>query len=231
MRHRHADGARPNGGVVHDETGHESLCSRSVWRGSKSRAGLQTHPRCAPRAAQTMLRFPTCDRGGIAFAHPLAVIRGGPDRDAKKSRPRLYLIETTTAADLHSPQHFWSAQAACFRLTCHPRFPHDLARIIHNADARLLDRHIESSKIVHAALLLLMLEAAYADLVSPSAEAQHPNFQPSTSWPADYPIFGSWLCKQLASGSLATLASRTILPASSTMQTLVSLTDTSSPAK
>jgi hypothetical protein len=31
-----------------------------------------------------------------------------------------------------------------------------------------------------------------------------------------------------ASGSLATLASRTILPASSTMQTLVSLTDTSS---
>src|SRR5499426_4089376 len=56
-----------------------------------------------------------------------------------------------------------------FRLTCHPRFPHDLARIIHNADARLLDRHVESSKIVHAALLLLMLEAAYTDLVSPSA--------------------------------------------------------------
>jgi hypothetical protein len=25
MRHRHADGARPNGGVVHDETGHEVL--------------------------------------------------------------------------------------------------------------------------------------------------------------------------------------------------------------
>jgi hypothetical protein len=56
-----------------------------------------------------------------------------------------------------------------FRLTRHPRLPHDLARIIHNADARLLDRHIESSKIVHAALLLLMLEAACADLVSPSA--------------------------------------------------------------
>src|SRR5262249_13455531 len=55
-----------------------------------------------------------------------------------------------------------------FRLTRHPRFPHDLARIIHNADARLLDRHIQSS-IVHAALLLLMLEAADADLVSPSA--------------------------------------------------------------
>src|SRR5262249_1161014 len=25
----------------------------------------------APRAPQTMLRLPTCDRGGIAFAHPL----------------------------------------------------------------------------------------------------------------------------------------------------------------
>ena len=56
-----------------------------------------------------------------------------------------------------------------FGLTRHPHFPHNLARIIHNADARFLDRHVESSKIVHAALLLLMLEAAYADLVSPSA--------------------------------------------------------------
>jgi hypothetical protein len=40
---------------------------------------------------------------------------------------------------------------------------------IHNADARFLDRHVESSKMGHAALLLLMLEAASADLVSPSA--------------------------------------------------------------
>jgi hypothetical protein len=54
-----------------------------------------------------------------------------------------------------------------FRLTGHPHFPRNL--IIHNADARFLDRHVESSKIVHVALLLLMLEAAYADLVSPSA--------------------------------------------------------------
>src|SRR5262249_42114004 len=53
-----------------------------------------------------------------------------------------------------------------FRFTRHSRFPHDLACIIHNADARFLDRNIQSSKI---ALLLLMLEAADADLVSPSA--------------------------------------------------------------
>src|SRR5262249_46264940 len=51
----------------------------------------------------------------------------------------------------------------------HPRFPPHLARALHDADARLLDRHIQSSKIGHAALLLLMLEAADADLVSPSA--------------------------------------------------------------
>jgi hypothetical protein len=48
-------------------------------------------------------------------------------------------------------------------------FPHNLARIIHNADARILDRNVQSGKIVHAALLLLMLEAVTTDLVSPSA--------------------------------------------------------------
>src|SRR5262249_18624906 len=63
-----------------------------------------------------------------------------------------------------------------FRLTCHPRFLHDLARIIHDADARFLDRHIESNKIGHAALLLLMLEAADAALVSPSASSAAPYF-------------------------------------------------------
>src|SRR5262245_57611770 len=51
----------------------------------------------------------------------------------------------------------------------HLHFPCDPARISHNADSRLLDRHISSSKMVHAALLLLMPDAAYADLVSPSA--------------------------------------------------------------
>ena len=37
-----------------------------------------------------------------------------------------------------------------------------IARVIHNADAGLLDRNIQSSKMVHAALLHLMLEAANA---------------------------------------------------------------------
>ncbi len=37
------------------------------------------------------------------------------------------------------------------------------------SDAGLLDRYVQSGKIVHAALLLLMLEAVNTDLVSPSA--------------------------------------------------------------
>jgi hypothetical protein len=49
------------------------------------------------------------------------------------------------------------------------QLPDDLARSIHNADARVLDRYVQSSKMIHAALLHLMLEAASADLVSPSA--------------------------------------------------------------
>src|SRR5215831_5386218 len=57
---------------------------------------------------------------------------------------------------------------------------------------------------------------------------QRPSFQ-SNSLEAIEGVFVR-TCRR-ASSSLATLASRTILPASSTMQTLVSLTDTSSPAK
>jgi hypothetical protein len=44
-----------------------------------------------------------------------------------------------------------------------------IAAGIHNADAGLLDRYVQSSKMVHAALLLLMLETVTTDLVSPSA--------------------------------------------------------------
>src|ERR1700683_1909538 len=68
-------------------------------------------------------------------------------------------------------------------------FPNDLAGLIHNADAGLLDRHVQSSKMVHAALLLLMLEAVHTDLVSPSPEAQHPKSSAIHKLPADYPIF------------------------------------------
>src|SRR4029077_2199128 len=56
-----------------------------------------------------------------------------------------------------------------FRLARYPHFPHKPPRAIHNADAGLLDRHVQSRKMFHAALLLLMLEAVTTDLVSPSA--------------------------------------------------------------
>src|SRR5260370_34001948 len=76
------------------------------------------------------------------------------------------------------------------RFAHHLHFPNDLARVIHNADAGLLDRYVQSSKMVHAALLLLMLEAVNADLVfTISLKRSTQNLQLSTSSPADYPIF------------------------------------------
>src|ERR1700722_16915408 len=60
-------------------------------------------------------------------------------------------------------------QQGC-RFACYLHFLHDPARVIHNADAGLLDRYVQSTKMIHAALLL-MLEAMTTDLVF---EAQHP---------------------------------------------------------
>jgi hypothetical protein len=57
----------------------------------------------------------------------------------------------------------------CLRLARYLHFPHNPARLIHNADAGFLDGYVQSTKMVHAALLLLMLEAVTTDLVSPSA--------------------------------------------------------------
>src|SRR5215213_374445 len=69
-----------------------------------------------------------------------------------------------------------------FRFALDLYFPNDLARVIHNADAGLLDRNVQSSKMVHAALLLLMLEAVFTDLVfTISLKRSTPNLQLSTS--------------------------------------------------
>jgi hypothetical protein len=44
--------------------------------------------------------------------------------------------------------------------------------------------------MVHVALLLLMLEAVNADLVSTISQKRNtPDLQLSTTWPADYPIY------------------------------------------
>src|ERR1700721_1402353 len=70
-------------------------------------------------------------------------------------------LETVGRGPQNPQQSVW--------LACYPLFLHDPARAIHNADTCLLDRYVQSSKMVHAALLLLMLEAVTTDLVSPSA--------------------------------------------------------------
>src|ERR1700676_4499580 len=70
-------------------------------------------------------------------------------------------VEAVDRVPQNLQQSFW--------LACYLHFPNHPARVIHNADAGLLDRYVQSSKMVHAALLLLMLEAVTTDLVSPSA--------------------------------------------------------------
>src|SRR5215218_8624857 len=78
------------------------------------------------------------------------------------------------------------------RFARHLYFPNDLACVIHNADARLLDRNVQSSKMVHAALLLLMLEAVFTDLVfTISLKRSTPNLQLSTSCRPITPSLGS----------------------------------------
>src|SRR6266550_4378137 len=85
-----------------------------------------------------------------------------------------------------------------FRLTHHLHFPHDTARVIHNADVGLLDRYIQSGKMVHAALLPLKLEAVTTDLASPSAGSAAPkNLQLSTSWTGRLPHLVGLVRKRL----------------------------------
>src|SRR5208282_5218483 len=79
-----------------------------------------------------------------------------------------------------------------FRFARNLHFPNYLARVIHNADAGLLDRNVQSSKMVHAALLLLMLEAVPTDLVfTISLKRSTPKSSAIHKPRADYPISSS----------------------------------------
>jgi len=60
-------------------------------------------------------------------------------------------------------------------LARHLHFPHDPTRVIHDADTRLLDRNVKSSKMLHAVLLLLML--------GPRMRASFPPFSLKRSTP------------------------------------------------
>ena len=65
------------------------------------------------------------------------------------------------------------------------------------ADTRVLDRNVQSSKMVHAALLLLKLGAVHTDLVfTISLRRRTQILQLSTSSPADYPICFYDGCRQ-----------------------------------
>src|SRR3974390_316224 len=62
------------------------------------------------------------------------------------------------------------------RIALNLRFADNPTCVIHNAQARQLDRYVQSSKMLHAALLLLMLEALImVTSFHHQPEAQHPN--------------------------------------------------------
>src|SRR4029077_3247459 len=83
-------------------------------------------------------------------------------------------------------------QQGC-RFARYLHFLHDLARVIHNADTGLLDRYVQSRKMVHAALLLLMFEAVTTDLVfTISLKRSTKNLQLSTSWAGRLPHLMGW---------------------------------------
>src|SRR3974390_2590220 len=61
------------------------------------------------------------------------------------------------------------------RIALNLRFADNPTCVIHNAQARQLDRYVQSSKMLHAALLLLMLEAlTTVTSFHHQPEAQHP---------------------------------------------------------
>src|ERR1043165_9894565 len=68
--------------------------------------------------------------------------------------------------------------------------PNDFTRPIHNADARVLDRYVQSSKKVHAALLLMLGARTTVNPVHHQPEAHAPTTLSAIhKLPADYPIF------------------------------------------
>src|SRR6202795_1733114 len=93
-------------------------------------------------------------------------------------------------------------QQGC-RFARYLHFLHDPARLIHNADTGLLDRYVQSTKMVHAAILLLMLEAVTTDLVftislkrsTPKSSAIHKLGRPITpSFGGTFRNCPSWRC-------------------------------------
>jgi hypothetical protein len=84
-------------------------------------------------------------------------------------------LEVVTRASQNSQQNVGLARNF--------HFLQDLARLIHNADARVLDRYVQSRKIFHAALLLLMLEAD-TNLVQHQLEAHSLPPTPEVSAPS-----------------------------------------------
>src|SRR3981189_1641175 len=115
-----------------------------------------------------------------------------------------------------------------YRLHMHPTVkpsPHHLCNTARIVAVRLVDLRLQHR------LHVPRLNADHRQSCF-GESAEQPLRQRSSFQPNSLEVVGGVLQRrQHASSSLATFTSRTILPASSTMQMLVSLTETSSPAK
>src|SRR5271165_1862103 len=149
-------------------------------------------PSPQPRPAPTAQALPPKH---VAQGGPYCTPIGGPDPmpiDSKSAAKPLRQRSSFQSNPLEVVGGVPQNRQKAFGFARDLHFPNDLACVIHNADAGLLDRYVQSSKMVHAALLLLMLEAVHTDLVfTISLKRSTQNLPLSTNSPADYPIFGS----------------------------------------
>jgi hypothetical protein len=162
---------------------HSYLTISQVSRCNRVPRAFGRHLRNAPEYAHTEPASALLNKTPAGLLRPQSQSSGINLRTVKPLRQRPGFqsnsLESVGRVLQHRQQRFWFAR--------HFHFPNDLAQVIHNADAGLLDRYVQSSKMVHAALLLLMLEVANARRrFTISLKRSTQNLQLSTSSPADY---------------------------------------------
>jgi hypothetical protein len=148
------------------------ISSVNVYRCATDGSVVAQRAKTVPRGRRPPLRWFTIISSGSVWgaarfeartiSRPHGLVRVGGANAPQRSATHTHALLTV----LKNPVH--PSSGSGWKLgRCHNGC--SAASVIHNTDARVLDRNVQSRKIVHAALLLLMLEAVTTDLVSPSA--------------------------------------------------------------
>ena len=148
-------------------------------------------------------------------------------------RPKLRKVRAVVpmAMAFHCSTSRWvsSIHSGCQRLHMHRAkkpHPHHLRHAARIVAVRLVDCAFSTARMCRVSTQITGKPASASALNSHCDSG--PSFQANPREPIGRVLFST---ASRASGSLAVFTSRMILPVSSTMQTLVSLTDTSSPPK